>query len=340
MSMNVNKILIPNKPHLDPIAAIYLLLDYGKEKFVGIENAEIVFWEHSHDPSPEEVSHLEKDGTLLIDLGGGMFDHHGKNDGQETSFSLVAQNLGIENNPELSALLGYIQEDDLAGLHNRYGELAYMVKCMHKQETELSEVIRFTLQALHFFQATQKDWHYTVKNEFEEKCEVVLVKRNKNKAKIGIIESDNTQVSNYGISVAGLSVMIQKRSTGHIMILTNKHHRIDLREIVGAIRMRELELMGQGKAVDPKKMQFEGKSSQLPFWFYHRSLNAFMNGSDAISKAPATKVPLNEILNLVYYGISTEPSEHCDCQTGGGKCPFAQYGFSKCTRQRYQERSW
>jgi hypothetical protein len=332
--MKVSKIIIPNKPHLDPIAAIYLLLEYGKEKFEGISNADISFWEHSHNPSLEDIKKFESEGTLMLDIGGGMFDHHGKNDGKETSTSLVAAHLGIGGRPELNALLSYIQEDDLEGLHNRYGELAYMIKCMHKQEAELSEVIRFTLQALHFFQATQLDWHYVVKKEFEEKCQIIRVKRNKNKVKLGIIESDNVQVANYGISVAGFSMIIQRRSTGHVMILTNKHHRINIREIVGAIRKRELEVRGNTKYIDPRKMQFEGKNTQIPFWFYHKSLNAFMNGSDAITKAEATKIPFNEIVELVHYGLSSEHSPYCDCDKSGGKCPFAQYGFSKCENRR------
>ena len=41
----MRKILIPNKPHLDPIAAIYLLQEYGEEKFPGIKEAEFYFWE-------------------------------------------------------------------------------------------------------------------------------------------------------------------------------------------------------------------------------------------------------------------------------------------------------
>lgn len=331
--MEIKKIIIPNKPHLDPIAAIYLLLEYGQEKFPGIKEAEIVFWEHSHDPSAEEVAAMESEGALFIDIGGGSFDHHGKSGDAETSTSLVAAHLGISGNPELTALLSYIQEDDLEGLHNRYGEMAYMVKCMHKQGISSEEVIRVTLQSLRFFQATQLEWHYVVKAEFEERCELVDIKRNKNKLKIGIIESDNVQVANYGISVASFSMIIQKRSTGHVMILTNKHHRIDLREIVGAIRMRELELMGSVKDIDPRKLQFEGKSMQIPFWFYHRSLNAFMNGSDALSKAQATQVPLSEIINLVVYGAGTDSSPYCDCQSGGGSCPFSPYGFSKCRKR-------
>lgn len=332
--MNIRKILIPNKPHLDPIAAIYLLRKHGKEKFPGVDRAEIVFWEHAKNPSEKEASDFEKEGGLMIDVGGGLFDHHGGKNVSETSTSLVASHLGIENNPEVSALLGYIREDDLEGLHNRYGDLAYIVKCMHKQNVPSAKVIEYIMLAIDFLQLNQDEWHHVVKKEYEEKCKVVMVKRPKRKIKLGVIESDNVQVGNYGISVDNLSILIQKRSTGHIVILTNKHHRINLREIVGAIRKRELELADYGKPIDPKKFQFEGKNSLVPQWFFHRSLNAFMNGSDALNKADPTKVPLEEIMNLVWYGITAEISEYCDCDKGGEMCPFAPYGFSKCEERK------
>ena len=42
--MEIKKILIPNKPHLDPIAAIFLLKQYGQKVFPGVDKAEIIFW--------------------------------------------------------------------------------------------------------------------------------------------------------------------------------------------------------------------------------------------------------------------------------------------------------
>jgi hypothetical protein len=330
IDMDIRKILIPNKPHLDPIAAIYLLRKYGKERFPGVERAKIEFWEHSRNPSQKEITGFEKEGGLMIDVGGSLFDHHAALGSSETSTSLVASYLGIENNPEVSALIGYIREDDLEGLHNRYGDLAYIVKCMHKRDVPSQKVIDYIFLAIDFLQLNQEEWHYVVKKEYEERCRVDTAKRTKGKIRFGVIESDNVQVGNYGISVGNLSVLIQKRSSGHIVILTNKHHRINLREIVGAVRKRELELTDYKKPIDPRKMQFEGKNSLVPQWFFHRSLNAFMNGSDALNKAEPTKVPLEEIVNLVWYGITSEISEHCDCAENGEMCPFAPYGFSKC----------
>ncbi len=338
MAKRVNKILIPNKPQLDPIVALYLLLHYGENKFHGIGEAKIIYWQNSADPTKEEMDKFYDEGVLMVDVGGGIFDHHNKSESNNTATSLVASYLGIENNSELSALLSYVQEDDLEGLHNRFGDLAYVIKCMHKQNMESNQVMQYALNLIHTLQEVQKDWHLNVKKEFENKCQIVPVKRFNRKLKVGIIESDELQVANYGITVKNLSIVIQKRSSGHIMILTNKNHRIDLREIVVAIRKRELELelKGYEKPIDLVKLRFDGKNNFIPNWFYHRSLNAFLNGSDALAKAEATKVPLDEIIRFVIYGLTTEESELCDCAKGGNTCPYRAYGFSKCkNKQRY-----
>ncbi|MFH1582691.1 MAG: hypothetical protein ABIB72_00020 [Candidatus Falkowbacteria bacterium] len=327
--MEIKKILIPNKPHLDPIAAIYLLKQYGKEKFTGVESAEIIFWENSHDPKPEDINKFISEKVLTIDIGGGMFDHH-KNFRKETAASLVATCLGVEKNPELIALLNYVREDDLEGLHNRYGDLAHLIKCFHKQNISSLKVVELGLRMIGYFQATQSDWCLNVKKEYENKIKIYKIKRFNNKIKIGVVESDNSQLANYGITMDNLSAVVQKRSTGHVIILTNKHHHINLREIVAALRMRELELSGYNKPIDPAKLQFEGKNSLIPNWFYHRSLNAFLNGSEALNKAEPTKLKLSEIVSFVWNGLSSEHSEYCDCDKGGLSCPFSKYGFSKC----------
>jgi hypothetical protein len=333
--MEVKKILIPNKPQLDVIVAIYFLGQYGLDYFSGIEDADIIFWDNSSDPTNEEISRFLNEGILPIELGGGIFDHHNsENGGAETASSLVATYLGVASNPELSAILSYVREDDLEGLHNRFGDLVYIIKSMYKQNVSVKQVVEFTMQLIHILQTGQKLWHIDVKKEYEAKCKFFKIKHYKRKLKIGVIESDNLQVGNYGLTVDNLSVVAQKRSTGHVMILTNKSHRLDIREIVGAIRKRELELLGHEKQFDPKSLQFEGKNMLIPNWFYHRSLNALMNGSDALSKAEPTKVPFKEIVRFVLYGLTTDDSELCDCGQDGNNCPYVAYGFTKCISKR------
>ena len=149
-----------------------------------------------------------------------------------------------------------------------------------------------------------------------------------------MVESDNSQLANYGITMDNLAVVAQKHTNGQVMILTNKNQRINLKEIVAAIRMRELELSGYTKPIDPVKLQFEGKNSLVPNWFYHRSLNAFLNGSNALNKVEPTKIKFSEIVSFVWNGLSSEHSEYCDCDQSGYNCPFTRYGFSKCQERK------
>lgn len=329
--MEIKKILIPNRPHLDPIAAIFLLRQYGQKVFPGVAKAEIIFWEKSQDPTIAELLEFKENGVLIVDVGGSPFDHHNLVNGEkETCSSLVAAYLKIEDQPEINALLNYVREDDLEGLHNRYGDLAYLIKCFHKQNIASVKVVELGLRLINYFQTSQIDWHYKVKQEYEKKIKIHRVKRFDKKLKIGVVESDNSQIANYGITMDNLSAVIQKRSTGHVMILTNKYQRINLKEIVAAIRMRELELGGYNKAIDPAKLQFEGKNSLVANWFYHKSLNSLLNGSDAMNKAEPTKLSFNEIISFVWNGLSSEHSEYCDCDQDGSNCPFNKYGFSKC----------
>ncbi len=332
--MKINKILLPNKPQLDAIVALYLIGQYGRDKFSGIEDAGIVFWEKSSDPTNEEIAKFQEEGILPIEVGGGILDHHNKEQGNhETATSLTVAYLGIEKKPELSALINYVREDDLEGLHNKFGDFVHIIKNMYKQNIKSEKVVEFVLQILHVMQTNQIAWHHTTREEFEKKCKIYKFKKYKRRIKIGVIESDNIQIANFAISAKNISIVIQKRSTGHIVILTNKHYRIDLRESIAAIRKRELELRGYDKAIEINKLKYEGKSMLIPNWFYHRSLNAFMNGSDALNNTEATQVPLNEIIQFIVYGTTSEESEKCDCGTGENNCPYRDYGFSKCKQK-------
>ena len=298
----INKILIPNKPHLDPIVAVYLLFVYGEEKYPGVKNSKIMFWGEAKHPSEEQVKEFEQSGGLMIDLGGGDFDHHleSENELTETTSELVAKKLGITENPETMQLLAYIREEDLEGLHNRYGELGFLLKNMYKQNYPQLDVVRKAFELLNIFQQGQKEFFIHTREEFEQKAKVENIKGRTRKWKVCVVESDNLQVGNYAITQGKVSVVVQKRSTGHVMILTNKNHRVDLREIVARIRKRDLELRNYDKPIELERLKFYGNNNLIPYWFYHKVLNSFLNGSDAMNKTEATKVPFDEIVKIVF----------------------------------------
>jgi hypothetical protein len=95
-----------------------------------------------------------------------------------------------------------------------------------------------------------------------------------------------------------------------------------------------LELRGYDKPIDISKLKFEGKNQLIPIWFYHKSLNSILNGSDALNKTEPTVIPFNDIIRFVVYGVTTDSSELCDCDQGGQNCPYVAYGFSKCEEKR------
>jgi len=303
----VNKILIPNKPHLDPVAAIWILRRYGEEKFPGVKKAPIGFSQNNEDLTAEQWQEMKQQGIIMVDVGGGQFDHHNDlNKVEETSTSLVAEFLEVDNNPELSALISYVREDDLQGLHNRFGELAQLMKVMYKQDIDQKEVIDLALKIINLFQAGQERWHFEVKEEYEKNCHLLKVKYRNRKIKVGVVISDNLQLGNYGLNVDNLSLVINRRSTGHVAILTNKKHKIDIRQIIAVVRNREMELRGVKKEADLDKLVFEGSNSQVPNWFYHRSLNAFLNGSDALAKVEPTVIPFKELVYLTLCGLAEQ----------------------------------
>lgn len=299
--MKVSKIIFPNKPHLDPIAAYWLLLNYGAEKFPGIKEASLAVWKAGHSPSSETLKQWQEEGVISFDIEGGTYDHHGT---QKCTALLIAEDLGIKENPELQALLRYVQEDDMAGLHNNFGDLAGVIKAFYKKEEETEEVIKFTLKIIDALQAKEKSWAVDAKKEFEEKAKVFKIKRGKNKIKLAVIKSDNLDVSNYGRQKENVAVLIQQNSKGFVYIFTNAFNKLNIKDIVAVIRLREAEL--NNKPLRHKRdLRSPGKITEVQNWFFHDALNAMMNGSAALAETPPTKIPLEEIVGIVVFGLAS-----------------------------------
>lgn len=249
----ITEVTLPNKPHLDPIVAYYLLIYYGADKFPGIQEANVSLWTSGENPSKEEREEWQEKGILGIDVGGGQFDHHGS----DKSVSLVvSEKLGIQNNSELQPLLEYVEEDDNFGTHNRYGELPYIVKQMNQQNTEIGKIIRFVFFAINAL----KSWDKNTEVEFEKNSKIIKVKRHKKKIKIAIIHSNNLNIAKFALQQKKLGLAIQQRSSGHILMFTNKLLKLDLRDIIGAIRIKELELIDKNPS-DIKSLKKRRKIS-------------------------------------------------------------------------------
>ena len=112
----IHTIVLYPRPHPDNIVALYLLREFGEQHFPGIRQAQIQFWPSV--PPGKTADDWEREGVLMIDIGGGKFDHHQEehtNDKETCATTLAARYLGIHEKPELKKLLEYVRRDDLEG---------------------------------------------------------------------------------------------------------------------------------------------------------------------------------------------------------------------------------
>ena len=108
----IKAIILPTRPQPDTLVAIFLLKRFGKERFPGIEKAGVEVW--TNLPEGKSAEDLEKDVYVLIDIGGGVFDHHAMR-GKTTASQLVAEHFGVAEDPSLAKLLEYTRRDDIFG---------------------------------------------------------------------------------------------------------------------------------------------------------------------------------------------------------------------------------
>ena len=119
--MRFHTIVTHESPDLDAMLCCYLLKKYGENRYPGITGAEIQFYPAGRLPEGKTPEELEKQGTLLVDIGGGRLDTHP--DGQHldsdkaklSAANLVAIDLDVHKKPSLLNLLEFIRLQDSTG---------------------------------------------------------------------------------------------------------------------------------------------------------------------------------------------------------------------------------
>ena len=64
-------IVTHSRPHLDEIAAIWILRKFGEQTFPGISTAQLIFWETGgQTPDGRSSQEYDNEGYLLLGVGG------------------------------------------------------------------------------------------------------------------------------------------------------------------------------------------------------------------------------------------------------------------------------
>jgi hypothetical protein len=315
MANSYKTIVLPTRPQVDTIVAIFILRHFGKAEFPGIEDATYVSLSTLPDGATEES--MAEEGKLLIDIGKGKFDHHNK-EVQTTATNLVAEYLGQKNNPALSKLIKFIERDDFFGkgilstdpLDRAFG-LPGLTSCLNKKYKDNPvKVIESILPLIDAFYFEEEKREFEMPQELEEKLAngkaktFTAIQRGK-KLKCIFIESDNTSMAGFLRSMKGGSfdVTAMKLSSGHVNILTGKK-RPDLQSLAVLVRIQETEAQGTSVGEDPEYLAKTGTISEVPEWYFDPATNSLLNGGPNPQNINPTKIATFEFQKIIELGLS------------------------------------
>lgn len=315
MSQPFSSVVLPTRPQPDTIVAIYLLKKYGSTIFPGIDTCSYKMLAQLENGKDEKA--YFKEGMILLDMGGGIFDHHGKSV-QTTASTLVATALGIKEEKSIQKLLAYAERDDFYGkgtqsddpLDKAFG-LSGLIAALNKTHSEnIALVIEAVLPliAAHHEQEYQR-YHIIPQEVIQLKTNgrytETEVAQRKNKLKVCFVQSDNVQLPGYLRSSDGgkCDVVVQQRSTGHTNILTRPLKKPDLRKVAEEVRSEEYFQLHNSQMGNTAVLKMPGRNDTVPMWYFDPATNSLQNGGINPSGVVTTSVPWEKIQILVLKGL-------------------------------------
>lgn len=338
------KVVMHKMPHVDEICAYWLLCNFGKEKFPGIDEATIFFGgAGGEDLFGCDEESLFSTGVILLGVGGGRFDEHpgAKTFGKENecSSSLVAQELGVEDDPALEPILRFVKNNDLKGGGQPF-DLAMLTICMHRNWPYGTErVLHWVMDALDAKYASQVSFLETKAKLYSHAETESILGHGGRTLKLVTVVSDSTE-ANKVARADGADIVVQQNSAGQVQIYTNNKSSLIIYDLVQAIRVEEQRAKGQIVTTNWEELGREGKVRGVEEWYHHKPARMLLNGSLSCPDTPPTKLPLPHIKELVRISFDTgkfEPSRSKKCKAGkcdGRSCPWFEYGFHRCRKVR------
>lgn len=339
--MTLIKYLVTHiRPHLDEIFAILLMRQCGKEKYPGVDMAEIRFVESGNGLLPYEANCLYI-GVSSDAPNGDKFDEHSiggrpRKEGH-SSASLVACDLGIEKMPEIRKLLECITSEDLSGGAG-FMDLSAYVKLLYNGLDPM-QVVDWATVALRARLNEQSELHdeRNVK-EFDRLVKTTTISSGGKPMKIGVIETDNTLASKCS-RMRGFNLLIQKSTDGHVQIFPSRKDNLDMRDVVRMLRLEELEIAQKvGYVSDWTALEAESYED-CPLWYFLVEGGLVMNGSLTRKDVPVTAISLDRILQIVKFAFD-DNAEYVRCDVcassprKGVMCGFFSAGLLHCREVR------
>ncbi len=310
----VHTIALLPRIQADTASAAFLLKTFGERLYPGISKAGFAFYTMPPDgKTPEE---MEREGTLMVDLGG-RYDHHRANIEQSARAdcvsTLIARDLGLENHPSLKKLLAWAKRDDLEGkgtvssdvLDRAFGLSGIIMSLNRFYDGHPEQVLRVVLPILRAH--VQQEYESTVELPAEReqlqkegRAQSMTLTQGPAELETAVVQSDNTALPGFLRAAHKFDVVIIRRATGHTNILTNQLRSVDLRPVIR--QLREAEAKARGLTLTATDAV--GRQEGLPMWFYDDAANTVQNGGANPGETEPTRLPLEKIVSCARSGLA------------------------------------
>jgi len=347
-TLKIKKTVSHQSPDLDALGAIWLAKKFGQKKFSGIDKAPIEFLPGGLImPDGRTGDDWLKDGILVVDMGGGRFDHHqysskDNQQNQRCAATLVAEFLEIREDLALKQILQSIAINDLFG-ESRAMDLAHLIKDRNAIDKDPQETFAIVSQWL--------DDAYAAQQLFVEALEVksttaILSLTGDRKIKIATALTDNPQAAKALRSNLKADVVMIKNSRGNVQIFNRTVdgvQTVGFGDVVRILRYEEQRKAGKITVTDWKLGQEKAVPGPgIELWYYlanpRNGIEMLLNGSQTVEKPP-TQLSEDEIMRAITIGIDQDYcSPGCNPQECS-KCEFYPYGLKRCQKKKSERQT-
>ncbi len=309
----IHTVVLYPRPHPDNVAALFLLREFGQEQFPGIEKSKLEFW--TKLPEGKTADELETEGVLLIDIGGGTFDHHQEehhDDRTTCATTLVARFLGIADRPELRRLLEFVRRDDLEGrgtvskdvIDRAFGLSATFMNFNRDYPDHPEYVVEIGARIFgaHYHEEYRRkvlmpqEWAHLNESGLAQQFTVAT---GTHPLRVVLVQTDSKAMVGYlrAISTIQADVVVQRQLSGHTNIVTRQiGSRLNLLPTVAAIRRAEATKKGlDTSSLTADQLEKPRRLEGLEEWYFDTAANTIQNGGAVSADVDPTRLSLGEI---------------------------------------------
>lgn len=301
--MFVETIGIQSRPHMDTLTATFLLRQEGYRRYCNTDRADIQNIGTGTRMGLKTWREFEKEGVLLVGIGGGPLDEHASPDfgdrklQGESATSLVAKDLGIDRHPLYQPVIEEVTAIDLG--RAKPGcmllGLAQLIKHMYRMlPDEPDRVAEFGTDGIRTRIFVQ-DQLLQAEEQFDSGRNMEIC--NSSGLRIAAVESDNSNMG-FVSRRAGFDILVQLFSSGHVRIFPRQG--VCVTKVAEEVRKAELAKRRINITEDQRSLlSYPGQLMFCPWWCYLMPGELLLNGSETADEVAKTSLTGQEVLELV-----------------------------------------